>query len=151
VITAVLASMALPVVLPPVEVEGRVLVDGGLVNNTAFDVAQKRGLDRVIAVDLTNVAAYGSAIDTPLPSQPMERILAGFFRRPMQRLMGAVVDVVLAHNLEEHLQHGAPDVLLRPNLGTIGIFDFHCQEDAIKAGRAAVVEAEATLRALRGE
>ena len=50
--TAMRASMAIPAFFSPVELEGRLLVDGGMVNNLPVDVAFDMGADIVIAVDL---------------------------------------------------------------------------------------------------
>jgi len=50
--TAMRASMAIPGFFSPVELEGRLLVDGGMVNNLPVDVAFDMGADIVIAVDL---------------------------------------------------------------------------------------------------
>ena len=44
---AVLASSAIPVLLPPVEIDGRVLVDGSLTNNVPVQPARDLGADRV--------------------------------------------------------------------------------------------------------
>ncbi|MGX8249782.1 patatin-like phospholipase family protein, partial [Escherichia coli] len=46
------ASMSIPAVFAPVEVDGRLLVDGGMVNNVPIDVARQMGVDHVIVVDL---------------------------------------------------------------------------------------------------
>ncbi len=51
--TAMRASMSIPGAFSPVEVEGRVLVDGGLVRNLPVDVVRAMGAEVVIAVDLT--------------------------------------------------------------------------------------------------
>ena len=50
--TALRASMAIPGFFSPVEIEDRLLVDGGMVNNLPVDVAFDMGADIVIAVDL---------------------------------------------------------------------------------------------------
>lgn len=47
------ASMSIPVVFSPVEMNGMELVDGGILNNLPVDVVRKMGADVVIAVDLT--------------------------------------------------------------------------------------------------
>lgn len=52
--TAIQASMAVPAVLAPVEIDGRVLVDGGMVRNLPVDVARELGAERVIAVDISS-------------------------------------------------------------------------------------------------
>ncbi len=50
---AMRASMAIPGVYKPVLVDGKTLVDGGMVNNLPVDVVRAMGADIVIAVDLT--------------------------------------------------------------------------------------------------
>ena len=49
---AMRASMAIPGVFKPVEIGGRKLVDGGMLNNLPVDVCREMGADIVIAVDL---------------------------------------------------------------------------------------------------
>ena len=53
--TALRASMAVPVVYSPVEIDGRLYVDGGVANNLPIDVARDMGADRVIAVDTSSL------------------------------------------------------------------------------------------------
>jgi NTE family protein len=53
---AVQASMSIPGVVRPMELNGRVLVDGGVANNLPVSIAKDLGADRIIAV----------AIDAPL-------------------------------------------------------------------------------------
>ncbi|MFL6593765.1 MAG: patatin-like phospholipase family protein, partial [Luteimonas sp.] len=49
---AMRASMSLPGVFQPVEVDGRILLDGGLANQVPADVVRAMGADVVIAVDV---------------------------------------------------------------------------------------------------
>lgn len=49
---ALQATMAIPGVFPPVEVDGQLLADGGLLNNLPTDVVKAMGADIVIAVDV---------------------------------------------------------------------------------------------------
>ena len=49
---AIRASMAIPGIFKPVRLDGRQLVDGGMMNNLPVDVARAMGADIVIAVDL---------------------------------------------------------------------------------------------------
>ena len=55
---AMRATMSLPLIFPPVEMDGRVLVDGGAMNNVPADVVRAMGADRVVAV---NVGELGDA------------------------------------------------------------------------------------------
>ena len=47
VVEAILASAAIPAVLPPVEWEGRMLIDGGVANNTPISQAVALGASRI--------------------------------------------------------------------------------------------------------
>ena len=51
--TAIRASMAVPGVLTPVEIDGALLVDGALLRNLPVDVARELGAERIIAVDIS--------------------------------------------------------------------------------------------------
>ena len=46
------ASMSIPAVFAPVEINGQLLVDGGMVDNIPVDVAREMGVDIVIVVDI---------------------------------------------------------------------------------------------------
>ena len=49
---AVRASCSVPGIVPPVEVDGRMLVDGGVVNNLPISITRQLGADVVVAVSL---------------------------------------------------------------------------------------------------
>jgi NTE family protein len=59
--TAVLASASIPAVLPPVSVDGRVLFDGGVANNTPISHAVALGAERVVVLP----AGVSCAIASP--------------------------------------------------------------------------------------
>jgi NTE family protein len=72
---AMRATMSLPLIFPPVEVDGQVLVDGGILDNVPADVVKEMGADRVVAInvgdlsDRSNVSyamfgVAGNALDT---------------------------------------------------------------------------------------
>lgn len=58
--TAVMASMAVPGVFPPVSFAGRLLVDGGITANLPVEAAIALGAERIIAVDVTSPLLPGS-------------------------------------------------------------------------------------------
>ncbi|MDN0075429.1 patatin-like phospholipase family protein [Crenobacter sp. SG2303] len=60
-VDAVLASAAIPGVFPPVELNGHMLVDGGVANNTPVSVAVKLGARRVIVLP----AGFACALQQP--------------------------------------------------------------------------------------
>lgn len=50
---AIRASMAVPAVLAPIEIDDRLLVDGGIAMNLPVEVVQNMGAERVVAIDIT--------------------------------------------------------------------------------------------------
>jgi NTE family protein len=103
---AVAASMALPTVVRPISIDGRVLVDGGATNPLPFDQLRGRA-DVIVAVDIS-----GEPNDErrDIPS-PWEAILATIL------VMGQAI-------ITEKLKHGAPDLIIRPNVGLFRTLDF---------------------------
>lgn len=59
-IDAVMATAAIPGVLPPVPWRGRLLVDGGLVNNTPISHAVKLGAERIFVLPTFDLSRRGS-------------------------------------------------------------------------------------------
>ncbi|HSB87847.1 MAG TPA: patatin-like phospholipase family protein, partial [Ilumatobacteraceae bacterium] len=53
---AMRATMSLPLIFPPIELDGRVLVDGGAMNNIPADVVRSMGADRVIAINVGDLS-----------------------------------------------------------------------------------------------
>ena len=147
VISAVLATCAFPVALPPVEWQGKTLIDGGVLNNTPFDVARERGADIVLAVDLSNSAPYGTPMDAPPKSSFLARLLSRAQGDPLYQAVSTMADILTYQNVIKHLEQSPPDLLLRPEVGTIGLFDFHRLDDGIKVGRRSAKAEDATFRA----
>ena len=66
------ATMSFPLIFPPVDVNGRLLVDGGTMNNVPADIVKSMGADRVVAVNVgdlsdresVNVTMFGVAGET---------------------------------------------------------------------------------------
>lgn len=53
---AMRATMSLPLVFPPVEMNGQILIDGGTMNNVPADIVKAMGADRVIAVNVGDLS-----------------------------------------------------------------------------------------------
>jgi NTE family protein len=53
---AMRATMSLPLIFPPTEVNGQVLIDGGTMDNVPADVVKAMGATRVIAVNVGDLA-----------------------------------------------------------------------------------------------
>jgi NTE family protein len=103
---AVAASMALPTLVRPIAIDGQVLVDGGATNPLPFDQLRGRA-DVIVAVD---ISGEPNAARHDIPS-PWEAILATIL------VMGQAITT-------EKLKHGAPDLIVRPNVGLFRTLDF---------------------------
>ena len=84
--TAMRATMSLPGVFPPVEREGRVLVDGGALDNIPADVVRQSGAEVVIAVDVGHA-----------PSEAVDYSMFGLMGRTIDAMMKAGTRAALTH------------------------------------------------------
>jgi NTE family protein len=73
VIEPILASAALPAVFPPVEIDGELLVDGGVVDNVPVSRAVAVGAERVVVFHVGN---FDRA--RPAPRRPIDVLLQAF-------------------------------------------------------------------------
>ena len=130
-VDAMRASLAAPGVFAPVEIDGRLLVDGGLANNLPVDVAQAMGVDVLIVVDVGFPLRKRDTLDsvTTISNQ----MLSILIRRgsDMQRA-----------------RLGASDILISPDLGEASSFDFAIIPQATDLGESAARAALSRLSTL---
>jgi NTE family protein len=122
---AMRATMSLPLVFPPVEADGQVLVDGGALNNVPADVVEAMGPDRVVAVNVGDLA------DRPRFSYTMFGVaghtLDAMMRSSTRRAL-ASADVVVNVPLEEY---GSLDWRRAPELIAEGYRAAECMRDQL--------------------
>lgn len=117
---AIRASMAVPGFLKPVELDGRLLIDGGVASNLPVDVVRKMGAEVVVAVDISMPLAKRNDLD-------------GFLK-----VLGQTSNFLIRKNVEEQIgMLQGPDVLITPDLEGIDTFAFPRFADAIERGVAA--------------
>lgn len=116
---ALAASCALPAVFMPVKIDGRVMIDGGIYNPIPFD--QLRGAaDIVIAVDVVGGPdGDGKTIPSRIDS------LFGASQLMMQSIIAM------------KMKAGAPDLLLRPDVGRFRVLDFLRAQELLAATASA--------------
>ncbi|UNG20508.1 patatin-like phospholipase family protein [Stutzerimonas zhaodongensis] len=131
---AIRASMSIPAVFAPVEIDGRLLVDGGMVDNVPMDVARDMGVDRLIVVD----------IGTPL--LPREQLLT------VVDVLNQSITMMTRRNSEAQLATLRPeDLLVQPMLAAFGSTDFGRAEQLIDAGYRAADALDGRLATMRSE
>jgi NTE family protein len=128
-VTAMSASMAVPGVFPPVNVKGKILVDGGIARNLPVDVARNLGADVVIVVNVG---------DVPLRREK----IGGIFTMADQ-----LVRILIAKNVQPQLQSlREQDVLIEPQLAQLGAIEFSRSEEFIAKGEEAARKELASLQ-----
>jgi NTE family protein len=127
---AVRASSAIPGVFEPVTHQGKLLVDGGVVDNIPIDVARAKGADLVVAVDIS------------------ENVGNTNIRNAIDVLLQAT-NIMFAQNVAA--LRGGADVLVTPAVGDVTTLDFtqkkRCMQAGIDAARAAIPRIRAAVEA----
>ncbi|MCO5976905.1 patatin-like phospholipase family protein [Ideonella oryzae] len=129
--TALRSSMSVPGVFPATEVNGRILGDGGLVDNVPVDVARAMGADIVIVVN----------IGTPLAGRETLNSAIG--------LTAQMINILTEQNVRHSLDSLGPrDILIQPELGTLTSGDFDKVAQLIDIGEAGARASTDRLTAL---
>ena len=126
---AMRASMAVPGALAPVEIGGRLLVDGGIANNLPIDEARKLCADVVIAVNIST---------PPLTREEIKSALS---------VAGQLINFLGKATVDRQLKSlSGRDVLVAPDLGEISSASFERAADAIRIGEEAAMKMADALR-----
>lgn len=114
---AMMASMSVPGALPPVEYEGRLLVDGGSVNNMPVDIAREMGADIIIAVDIGSDYLEAKDISSYLS------------------VMGQLTNYIVKNStLQQEKLLEEQDILLSPHVGKMETAEFDKMSFAYEKG-----------------
>ncbi len=168
---AIRASYTLPGIFEPVNLNGRWLFDGALVNPIPVTLCRSLGAEFVVAVNLVSDPSFrGTTIHDPRSIEPAldnhhfgepeenktlrSRIVDGVSGN-LRRVFGKREDgapgianaMMDAFNIAQsrisrsRLAGDPPDFLISARLGNIGLFDFHRADELIAAGREAARKA----------
>jgi NTE family protein len=127
---ALAASIALPAVMRPVVLADRILIDGGATNPLPFEELRGRA-DVVVAVDISG-APTDQRRDIPNPWE----------------CMLATVLVMANAITSEKVKRGAPDLIVRPNVGAFRALDFLQASAILRASEPVKAELKERLAAL---
>ncbi|MDX2368940.1 MAG: patatin-like phospholipase family protein [Colwellia sp.] len=128
---AMRASTAVPGVVEPVNIDGQLLVDGGIANNMPIDVVKTMGADIVIAVD----------IGSPLLTKAEINDTIDVFNQ---------LSTILTNNTTlAQLKYLSPqDVLIRPKIDNLSTTDFAVMPEALALGEKSALLAKEKLTLL---
>lgn len=130
---ALRASMGVPGLFSPHEVDGRSLVDGGLVSNLPIEIAQTLGADLIIAVHLANTK-------TPTEDE--------LLRNPLVSLSRSL-DILMGQNVSRQMPKA--DLLITIDIGAFTTTDFGKSLEIIERGRADTLAQIETIEAFANE
>jgi NTE family protein len=128
---AVRASVAAPVALEPVQLEGRWLVDGGIADNMPVRVGYDMGADVVLAVDVRS---------PPVPAKTPDDV---------REVATQLFDVLIRHRNAAFAR--TPEVVVRPPLEGFTNGDYEQHERALREGRLAAEQQMPAIRRLAGQ
>jgi NTE family protein len=117
---AMRSSMSIPAAFAPREIDGRLLVDGGIVDNFPIALARRMGADVVIAVDIAT------------PPSRREDLYS------VPAITSQLATLASERNKEEQIASlGGRDVFIRPELGSITVASFDRAAEAVPIGERA--------------
>jgi len=157
-IEAIRASIAVPGVLTPLRRDGRLLVDGGLVNPVPARTVRVMGAGRVIAVDLNGDLIQGRLAHLQYAAEPRtvgrgtsrlldalralhspaaEQLNAWLRKEPMPGILDVLLGslaIMQAQIARTSLVRDRPDLVVRPALGTVRFMEFDRAAEIIAIG-----------------
>jgi len=118
---AVRASSSIPGIFTPVSLNGRTLVDGGVIGSVAPETAREKGADIVIVVNIgKEITNYDTGNIVAITLQAID---------------------IMSHKIDNYKNKDA-DVLIEPEVGTVSTMDFSKKKElmlsGIKAGQEAI-------------
>ena len=164
-VQAMRASFALPGVFPPMERNGRFLIDGALTNPVPVAPCLAMGARMTIAVDLhadvigkatkpgeayPTVAGFDMFDSQDISPAQQKKIKNPMARRLFRRedsdhpsLFGVMVSslgIMMDRLTRSRLAGDPPDIHIKPKIGHIGLLEFEKAEELIAAGEDAALE-----------
>jgi NTE family protein len=128
---AIRSSMSVPGAFAPTNVDGKLLVDGGLMDNVPIDIVRDMGAQRLIVVDVGSPLGDEKSLTNPVA------------------LLNQMVSTLMVEKTERQLATiGPDDILIKPALGDLGSSEFNRAAEAIAIGKAAAEAALPRSRAL---
>lgn len=125
---AIHASAAFPSLYSPVEIDGKVLVDGGVVNNYPIDEIKKLGADIIIGVDVQEDLKDRTALIDAT------------------KIVVQITNLQMIENMKQKI--GQTDIYIKPEVDSYGIISFNERLNIIKKGEEAAFSVYENLKAI---
>lgn len=123
------ASMSVPGAFPPIELDGRILIDGGIVRNLPVDIVREMGAEIIICVDVGKPLLTREELEDPIA------------------IMNQMLDIMMNKNVQEQKESlGPEDIYINPDLGDLGSGDFSRGAEGSRMGEDAAQKSIASLQ-----
>lgn len=179
-INAVRASISLPGIFTPFQMDDKWLVDGGIVNPVPVSLCRAMGAEVVIAVNLNTglvgrhfiiqqakpVSAEKGAFEGESLNDIANRIKKSFknsvdtvlsqiwrgdSRQPgLFDVMAGTINIMQDRITRSRMAGDPPDIMLTPRLEKMGLLEFYRAADAIQEGKDCVTRSRHEIEALFG-
>ena len=122
-VQAMKASSTVPGVVEPTAIDGRLLVDGAIVNNMPVDVVKLMGADIIIAVDIGSPLLTQEEINLPID------------------VLDQLSNILTINTTKRQIDLlGEKDLLIRPDIGELSTSDFSQMSAALDLGEKSALE-----------
>ena len=142
-VTAVRASISIPGIFKPVKMNDMMLVDGGVVNPVPVKVVRDLGAEIVIAVDVSPRVSQNIVFSGNGKVMKSDSLLAkkSSFEPPnvFEIIIGSIAIMEIQIN-KMRMKSEKPDVIIKPELNDLGLFDFHKYRLGVNEGERATWE-----------
>jgi len=151
IVPAVRASISIPIIFRPIEIDGRVLVDGGLVSPVPVKTLRDMGADYVIAVNV--LAKHRSWLKAEKVRKQLEKEQTSNIHQLLKRLnlddkiperrsdrdrnlgilmvLAQTIGIAISKMADYQLEVEKPDLLIQPDTSNINVYDFYRGEEVI--------------------
>jgi NTE family protein len=125
---ALLASSAFPTLFSPVEIDGKVLIDGGVTNNYPVDEVKKMGADIIIGVDVQDGLKDRNAL------------------REATKILVQISNLQMIEEMKEKIKK--TDIYIKPDISNYSVISFDEGKEIVKKGENATLEVLDKLKKL---
>ncbi len=125
---AMLASSAFPSLFSPVEIDGKLLIDGGVANNYPVEEVRKMGADIIIGVDVQDDLKDRNLL------------------KDATRILVQITNLEMIKSMKEKIKK--TDVYIKPDVSDFGVISFNEGREIVKKGEEAALRILEQLKKL---
>jgi|GEM_PF-17792 len=123
---AIVASGSFPTIFSPMEIDGRYLLDGGIVNNYPVEEVRKKGVDIIIGVDVQTSLSQREELNS------------------MPKIVMQIINFQMLNTIEE--KRKATDIYIKPDIKGYNVISFNDASKIVENGKVAAEQYRGQFR-----